>query len=165
MQFALSSVTSRLVLAAIAFGLASQIASAAESVYIQQASGGAGTPKALLIAPLASAQTGSGGHVGREMTPEMNTPVHTSNTAGSLTVGNYNTVAQIQAGHNDTSGVSIIGGQHDKVNVLQAGNNDVSHIALIGFQGVNLNIIQGANAAPINMVIVRLPNGSVWIRR
>jgi hypothetical protein len=183
MQFSLSSVSSNRVssratilsgglsLAAIALGFASaqigsvQFAWAGESAYIQQAAGGSGTPKYFIIGPNTNSQTGNSAHTNSAPIPELFTPTRNGNVSGSLTVGSFNNIAQIQAGKNDASAVSILGGKHDNVGVLQAGNNVTSNIALIGLQGVNLGIIQGLNAPPINMIIARLPNGSIMIRR
>jgi hypothetical protein len=180
MQFSLNNDSPRVKIlgrtgcfAAILFALASaqvgsaQMSSAAESAYIQQVSVGSGTPKYFIMSPTLSTggQPVSSPHASNLQTPELFTPTRNGNFASSLTIGSFNNIGQIQAGKNDTSAVSILGGKHDNVGVLQTGNQVVSNIALIGMQGYNVGVIQGPNAAPINMLIARLPNGSLLIKR
>jgi hypothetical protein len=173
MQFSLSNFSSYIKTFAPRLGCAvvflsllpAQIARAEESVYIEQATGGAGAPKLLLLGTNPNSQSGGSAHTNSSSAPEFVSPPHSGNLAGSLTVGSFNNIAQIQAGQSDTSAVSILGGTHDNVSVLQAGNNDVSNIALIGVQGINIGVVQGPHARPINLIIARLPNGSITIRR
>ncbi len=185
MQFSLNSRSSniasprmtifsgRLGLATIALGFASaqigcvQFAQAAESAYIEQMAGGSGALKYFIASqtPITGGQPVSSPRTTNLQTPEFFTPSRNGNAAGSLTVGSFNNITQIQAGQNDKSAVSILGGKHDNVGVLQVGNNAISNIALLGIQGVNIGIVQGPNAPPINMLIARLPNGSYLIKR
>jgi hypothetical protein len=187
MQFSLSGISAQIIsscgtmfgyrfsFAAIAFGLASaqigaaQVGWADESVYIQQAHAGSGSPKYFIPSqtPVPSNQPFVSPRAANLQTPELFTPARSQNgnTAASLTIGSFNSITQIQAGKNDTSAVSILGGTHDHVGVIQAGNNKTSNIALIGLQNVNLEFLQGPNSRPINMIIARLPNGSIMVRR
>lgn len=141
----------------------------ADSAYIQQA-GGATTINIPAYQPISNAETNNSAHFGTPgafaPTPELNVPrSHNGNYAQSLTIGSYNNVAQIQAGKNDTSSVAVVGGKQDNVGVLQTGNNVLSNIVLIGMQGTSVGVLQSQNATPVNMLIARLPNGSILIRK
>jgi hypothetical protein len=92
-------------------------------------------------------------------------PAGGQNIAGTLEIGAYNKVFQAQAGAGNVSNVGIIGGRYNNVGVLQAGNNLKSNLALINTQGMSIGVIQPPGSAPVNMLIARLPNGSLLIKR
>jgi hypothetical protein len=96
-------------------------------------------------------------------TPELATP-RNGNIASTLQIGNYNHVYQSQSGGNNFSNVGIIGGNSNNVGVWQGGH-DISNLALINTQGLPIFVLQPPGAAPINMLIARLPNGSLLIKR
>ena len=87
------------------------------------------------------------------------------NFAGTLEIGAYNKVFQGQFGANNVSNVGIIKGYANSVGVLQAGNNLKSNVALINTQGLSVGVIQPNGSAPVNVLIARLPNGALLIKR
>ena len=143
----------------------------AESAYIDQAPRGG-----VLSAPLnfnlpASSvpqfSYRSGAPGANPMSPSYQTAVPTNvahNFAQSFTVGSYNSVAQIQTGVNDNSSVGILGGTDNKVGVLQSGNSLRSNLVLLNTQGMNIGVIQPNGSAPVNVLVARLPNGSLLIK-
>jgi hypothetical protein len=177
MQFSLNIMHShirlhlpRLVGAAMALSMASMAhAASPESVYIQQAAPGASAKPTAVSAPVPSSQPTSFARSDAQLSltppPEQVVPRNAAaaNSAQTLEIGNNNGVAQLQAGHNDRSSVSVIGGSGNNVGVLQGGN-DRSNIVMLGTQGMNISVLQPANSAPINMLIARLPNGSIYIK-
>jgi hypothetical protein len=96
-------------------------------------------------------------------TPETAAP-RTGNVAQTLQIGNYNRVYQAQAGGNNVSNVGVIGGSTNNVGVFQGGK-DMSNLALINTQGMAIGVFQPPGATPVNMLIARLPNGSLLIKR
>lgn len=96
-------------------------------------------------------------------TPETALP-HNGNVAQTLQIGSYNQVYQAQAGGNNFSNVGIVGGNANKVGVWQGGR-DFSNLALINTQGMSIGVIQPPGSAPVNMLIARLPNGALLIKR
>jgi hypothetical protein len=97
-------------------------------------------------------------------TPETAAPAQTNgNFAQTLQVGNFNKVFQLQSGQNNLSNVGIIG-NGNKVGVLQGGH-DVSNLYLVNTKGLSVGVIQPNNSAPVNMLIARLPNGGLLIKR
>jgi hypothetical protein len=97
-------------------------------------------------------------------TPETAAPVQANgNLAQTLQVGNFNKVLQLQSGQNNLSNVGVIGNGNN-VGVLQGGH-DVSNLYLVNTSGLSVGVIQSNNSAPVNMLIARLPNGSLLIKR
>lgn len=132
----------------------------AESAFVNQAGGGG------FIGQLPFNGFNGPGPGNPGIAPEMFVPRQSGpNVAGSLTVGNYNSVIQIQAGSHDRSGVGILGGNHDSVNVLQAGNSLQSGVLLLGVSGLRMSVVQAPGAPPFGMVIAHLPNGGWFVRR
>jgi hypothetical protein len=86
------------------------------------------------------------------------------NFAQTLQIGSFNRVLQSQSGGNNFSNVGVIGGKNNDVGVWQGGG-DVSNLNLINTQGLSIGVLQPRGAAPINMVIARLPNGGLLIKR
>jgi hypothetical protein len=98
-------------------------------------------------------------------TPELAAPhAYARNLAQSLTVGSYNSIAQIQAGANDSSAVGILGGRNDKVTIAQAGSGQQSGVLLLNTQGLHINLVQPPGAPPFGLIIAHLPNGG-WLVR
>jgi hypothetical protein len=93
-------------------------------------------------------------------TPETALPATGGNFASTLEVGQNNRVFQAQAGAGNSSNVGIIDGKHDDVNVLQGGR-DQSNLLTVNTQGLTVDVIQPNGTAPINALIVRLPNGAL----
>jgi len=140
----------------------------AESAFINQAIGAySGHQIAVPVTPMTTggttpSWTPSAGV--RNVTPEM-AAASGGNYAGTLELGAYNKVFQAQLGAGNVSNVGIIKGYANKVGVLQAGNDLKSNIALINTQGLSVGVIQPNGSAPVNMLIARLPNGALLIKR
>jgi hypothetical protein len=97
-------------------------------------------------------------------TPETSATARSGNIAQTLEIGSYNRVLQSQSGGNNFSNVGVIGGTNNNVGVVQGGR-DQSNLALINMQGYSVGVFQPPGAAPVNMLIARLPNGSLLIKR
>jgi hypothetical protein len=97
--------------------------------------------------------------------PELAAAASGGNYAGTLEIGAYNKVFQGQFGANNVSNVGIIKGYANSVGVLQAGDNLKSNVALINTQGLSVGVIQPNGSAPVNVLIARLPNGALLIKR
>jgi hypothetical protein len=97
--------------------------------------------------------------------PELAAAASGGNFAGTLEIGAYNKVFQGQFGANNVSNVGIIKGYANSVGVLQAGDNLKSNVALINTQGLSVGVIQPNGSAPVNVLIARLPNGALLIKR
>ena len=160
---------------ALALGLlagafcAPTICEAANSAFIQQANGGTTTLNSAAPEAIPASFVSNGIHTGSIIvpTPELAVPGRSQNgnIARSVTVGNFNSVAQLQGGQNDLSSATILGGSHDNLDVLQGGNNQISNIVLLGMRGSNVAVLQPPGAAPVNMLIARLPSGALLIKR
>jgi hypothetical protein len=96
--------------------------------------------------------------------PELSTQSG-GNYASTLQMGQYNRVFQAQAGSNNYSNVGIIKGAYNNVGVLQAGHSLHSNLLLFNTAGLSVGVIQPNGSAPINMLIARLPNGGLLIKR
>jgi hypothetical protein len=96
-------------------------------------------------------------------TPEAATSTHNNNLAQTLEIGSFNKVYQAQSGGNNSSSVGIIG-KNNNVGVFQGGD-DQSNLALINTQGLSIGVLQPPGSAPVNMLIARLPNGALLIKR
>ena len=122
------------------------------------------------IAPT-SAITGAGAaaysaaRTAPRVSPELAAAAGGGNYASTLEIGAYNKVFQGQFGANNVSNVGIIKGYANSVGVLQAGNNLKSNVALINTQGLSVGVIQPNGSAPVNVLIARLPNGALLIKR
>ena len=97
-------------------------------------------------------------------TPETAATTRNGNIAQTLQIGSRNQVFQSQSGGNNFSNVGVIGGTNNNVGVFQGGK-DQSNIGLINMQGYSVGVFQPPGAAPVNMLIARLPNGSLLIKR
>jgi hypothetical protein len=97
-------------------------------------------------------------------TPETAPTARNGNIAQTLEIGSYNRVLQAQSGGNNFSNVGVIGGANNNVGVFQGGK-DTSNLGLINTQGLSIGVFQPPGAAPVNMLIARLPNGSLLIKR
>ena len=97
-------------------------------------------------------------------TPETAPTARNGNIAQTLQIGSYNQVFQSQSGGNNFSNVGVIGGNNNNVGVWQGGK-DQSNLGLINTQGLSIGVFQPPGAAPVNMLIARLPNGSLLIKR
>lgn len=160
------------VLACLALSVMSAPVAHADGAFIQQVTGSHsfGGNVALPITPKASWTNGGPSwtppHTGStRATPELATPAGGNNFASTLEVGSYNKVFQAQSGTGNISNVGIIRGYANNVGVLQAGNKLRSDIALVNTIGLNVGVIQPPGSAPVNMLIARLPNGALLIKR
>ena len=97
-------------------------------------------------------------------TPETAQTARSGNIAQTLEIGSYNRVLQSQSGGNNFSNVGVVGGTNNNVGVFQGGK-DQSNIGLINMQGYSVGVFQPPGAAPVNMLIAKLPNGSLLIKR
>jgi hypothetical protein len=141
----------------------------ADSAFIQQASGGATTTNTSAPEAIPGSFVPSGGRAGTLFlpTPEQAVPGRSQsrNIVQSVTVGSFNSVVQLQGGQNDLSSASILGGSHDDLGVFQGGNNQLSNIVSLGMRGADVAVLQPPGSAPVNMLIARLPNGAILIKR
>jgi hypothetical protein len=97
-------------------------------------------------------------------TPEMAAPARNGNFAQTIQVGNSNQVFQAQAGGNNVSNVGVWGGKNNDVGVFQGGG-DRSNVNLINTQGLAVAVIQPPGAPPLNVLVARLPDGRLFIKR
>ncbi|HEU4660660.1 MAG TPA: hypothetical protein VFS63_08360 [Pseudolabrys sp.] len=97
-----------------------------------------------------------------KLAPEFMVPPHGTNLAQTLQIGAYNNILQFQNGHGNVSIAGTIG-SHEKLGVVQDGNQLFSNVWLLG-KGLKAWVIQPPGAAPVNMLIARLPNGSLLIK-
>lgn len=97
-------------------------------------------------------------------TPEMARPARNGNFAQTIQIGNSNQVFQSQSGGSNVSNVGIWGGKNNDVGVWQGGR-DISNLNLINTQGLSIAVLQPPGAAPMNVLIARLPNGGLLIKR
>jgi hypothetical protein len=86
------------------------------------------------------------------------------NFAQTLEIGRNNQLAQFQAGQNNVSNVGVVGGNSNNVGVWQAGN-DLSNLYLVNTRGLSVGVLQPNGSAPLNMLIARLPNGALLIKK
>lgn len=86
------------------------------------------------------------------------------NIAQTVEAGSFNHVFQSQSGGHNFSNVAVLGGKENNVGVWQGGK-DLSNLNLINTQGLSIAVIQPPGAAPLNMLIARLPNGGLLIKR
>jgi hypothetical protein len=87
------------------------------------------------------------------------------NFASTLQIGNYNKVFQAQIGSGNISNVGILKGNYNKIGVLQAGHSLRSNLLLVNTRGLSIGVIQPNGSAPVNMLVARLPNGGLLIKR
>ncbi|NEW86066.1 hypothetical protein DU475_02150 [Rhodopseudomonas sp. WA056] len=155
------------VLAVAAAGLGHATIARGETAYISQATGNGGSPVIGLAPSLlgnSTAASFAGGNKQKQSLPEMAAPrVSGGNYASTLQIGSYNSVFQAQHGFGNVSNVGIIGGHHNAVGVLQSGNNLRSNLVLLGTSGTSVGVLQGNGAAPLNLLVGRLPNGALLI--
>ncbi|NOJ43673.1 hypothetical protein [Bradyrhizobium australiense] len=142
----------------------------AEGAFVQQATGAyQGRNVALPVAPNSATGGAPAWTAPKSGTlraaPELATPASGGNFASTLEIGAYNKVFQAQLGAGNVSNVGIIKGYANSVGVLQAGNNLKSNLALINTQGLAVGVIQPNGSAPVNVLIARLPNGGLLIKR
>ncbi len=138
----------------------------ADGAYINQASGEVTTQRSVLQPlPISPATPYAPRSVAFVPTPETAATAGKSlNFAQTLEVGRNNAVAQIQAGQNNISNVGVLGGTGNNVGVLQGGN-DLSNLYLINTKGLSIGVRQPQGAAPSNVLIARLPNGALLIKK
>jgi hypothetical protein len=164
---------SALKLCAVFTAIAFSSGAYADGAFIQQATGSyqgrqTGVPLPFNAGSGPSAPSWTAAHRTGNLpaAPQFTAPAASGgNFASTLEMGNYNKVFQAQNGSGNLSNVGIIGGNANNVGVFQDGNNLRSNLALINTQGLPIAVIQQPGAAPVNMLIARLPNGSLLIRR
>lgn len=143
----------------------------ADGAFIQQATGQGRLITLPVVLPHVGSSSGTPSwtvpHAGNTQgaLQSLAVPAGGQNIASTLEIGAYNKVLQVQAGAGNVSNVGIIGGRYNNVGVLQAGNNLRSNLALINTQGLAVGVIQPPGSAPVNMLIARLPNGALLIKR
>ena len=138
----------------------------AESAYISQVGAKAGATTSTMAAqPLQVVPTTSYAPHQTAYVPTPETAqARSSNIANTLEIGNANNVAQVQAGGRNFSNVGVLGGNDNNVAVLQGGR-DFSNLQLVNTQGLSIAVLQPQGSAPLNMLIARLPNGGLLIKR
>lgn len=171
MRFALKSLlvgASYCSLASLILALAPSSAFA-DGAFIPEAFGKTNKPSvALPVLPSASTTSVSAWaprSASTRAAPELAARPTGGNFAGTLEIGNYNKVFQGQLGVGNISNVAIVKGYANNVGVLQAGQNLRSNLALVNTQGLAVGVIQPNGSAPVNMLIARLPNGALLIKR
>jgi hypothetical protein len=87
------------------------------------------------------------------------------NVAQTLQIGSFNQVFQMQSGTNNLSNVGIIGGVKNNVAVVQSGQNLRSNLMMLNTKGLSVGVLEPNGSAPLNMLIARLPNGGLLIKR
>ena len=140
----------------------------ADSAFITQASKGSFFSHSLVSNPvnLQSSMPFVPPHGGpTQPTPETTLPATGGNFASTLETGRNNFVLQAQSGSGNVSNVGILGGKHDSVDVLQQGQGLMSNVWLVGLQGFGVDVLQPPGSAPVNMLIAKLPNGGLLIRK
>lgn len=157
------------ILACLVLATAPSSTAFADGAFISQAVGSFKSPSVALPISPNSLTSPSGPawmpHAGStHATPELVAPQSGGNFASTLEIGSYNKVFQAQLGAGNISNVGIIG-YANNVGVLQAGNHLTSNLALINTRGLSIGVIQPNGSAPINMLIARLPNGGLLIKR
>jgi hypothetical protein len=170
MHFTLTSVMSLRAVLAGALMLAACAPASAQSAYITQVSPSSSgfvstststSPPSIQLIPVSQ-------NAARQTaflpTPETAAPARSANIAQTLEIGSFNRVFQSQSGGNNFSNVGVIGGTNNNVGVVQGGK-DQSNIGLINMQGYSVGVFQPPGAAPVNMLIARLPNGNLLIKR
>jgi hypothetical protein len=168
MHFALRNQLSAIALIATGATAISAQPVFAESAFVTQASKAASFARSLISSPVTVQSTAlyAPPHGGAtQPTPETTVPASGGNWAGTLEIGQFNHVLQAQAGSGNSSNVGILGGTHDNVDVLQHGQGLVSNLLLVGVQGFSVDVLQPPGSAPVNMLIARLPNGALLIKR
>jgi hypothetical protein len=118
------------------------------------------TPQSIQLVPVAQNAPRETAFV---PTPET-TSARNGNIAQTLQIGNFNHVFQSQSGGNNLSNVGVLGGNGNNVGVWQGGK-DLSNLNLINTQSLSIGVFQPPGAAPLNMLIARLPNGGLLIKR
>jgi hypothetical protein len=166
MHFTLKSVMS--LGAGLAGALTLAAPASAQSAYITQvnpnSSGFASTSTASPSIQLVPVSQSAPRETAFVPTPETSATARNGNIAQTLEIGSYNRVLQSQSGGNNFSNVGVIGGTNNNVGVIQGGK-DLSNLGLINTQGLSIGVFQPPGAAPVNMLIARLPNGSLLIKR
>lgn len=153
--------------AAFLVAIGANAAIAGDSAYISQASSSVGAATPTTVSPT---QIVPNGNYAQRQTAFVPTPETTrarsTNLANTVEIGNSNSVLQLQSGGKNTSNVGAIGNDTN-VSVLQGGK-DYSNVAVINTQstqGLSVAVIQPPGSAPVNMLIAKLPNGSILIKR
>jgi hypothetical protein len=139
----------------------------AESAYIAQVNSKITGPMPSIVSqpvPVARAATYAPRQVSFVPTPETAAPARNGNFAQTIQVGNSNAVFQAQVGGNNVSNVGVWGGKNNDVGVFQGGQ-DRSTVNLINTQGLAVAVLQPPGSAPMNVLIARLPNGGLLIKR
>ena len=139
----------------------------AESAYIAQVTSKVSAPAPTIVSqPLPVAPTGP--HATRPMsfvpTPETAAPARNGNFAQTIQVGTTNAVLQAQVGGHNVSNVGVWGGKNNDVGVFQGGQ-DLANVNLINTQGLSVAVLQPPGAPPMNVLIARLPNGGLLIKK
>jgi hypothetical protein len=168
MHFTLTSIMSLRAVLVGALMLAACAPASAQSAYITQvspsSSGFVSTSTSSPQVQLIPVSQNAARQTAFLPTPETAAPARSGNIAQTLEIGSFNRVFQSQSGGNNFSNVGVIGGTNNNVGVVQGGK-DRSNIGLINMQGYSVGVFQPPGAAPVNMLIARLPNGSLLIKR
>ncbi len=139
----------------------------AESAYIAQVTSKSPGPAPSIVpqpVPAASSASYAPRQTSFVPTPETAAPARSGNYAQTIQVGNSNAVFQAQAGGNNLSNVGIWGGKNNNVGVFQGGQ-DLSNVNLINTQGLSIAVLQPPGSAPMNVLVARLPDGRLLIKR
>ena len=139
----------------------------AESAYIAQVTSKFSGPAPSIVSqpvPVSPAVPYAPRQMSFVPTPETAAPARNGNYAQTIQVGNSNAVFQAQTGGNNVSNVGVWGGKNNNVGVFQGGQ-DLSTVNLINTQGLSVAVLQPPGSAPMNVLIARLPNGGLLIKR
>jgi hypothetical protein len=139
----------------------------AESAYIAQVNSKISGPVPSIVSqpvPVSPATPYAPRQMSFVPTPETAAPARNGNYAQTIQVGNSNAVFQAQTGGNNISNVGVWGGKNNDVGVFQGGQ-DLSNVNLINTQGLSVAVLQPPGSAPMNVLIARLPNGGLLIKK
>jgi hypothetical protein len=139
----------------------------AESAYIAQVNSKISGPAPSIVSqpvPVAPSAPCAPRQMSFVPTPETASPARNGNYAQTIQVGSSNAVFQAQTGGNNVSSVGVWGGKNNDVGVFQGGH-DLSTVNLINTQGLSVAVLQPPGSAPMNVLIARLPNGGLLIKR
>ncbi len=169
MRFALSHDCNAAAIVAVVAAVISAHPAFADGAFVTQAPKGAFFERSLVSSPVTAQSPaafvpsrGNGSGI-THPTPETAVPASGGNFAGTLEMGQNNVVFQSQSGAGNFSNVGIFGGVRDKVAVLQHGQGLFSNLDLVGVKGLTVDVIQPPGSGPVDLLIGKLPNGTLGV--
>jgi hypothetical protein len=130
--------------------------SAAESAFIEQLDGAAGSP-----------DISAGNELQNVGPPGFNLAnpyTAKGNVAFSYTHGIGNKTGQVQAGSNNESAVHIHNGLYNRVGIVQGGESLSATVGLVNTHGLTVGVYQRPGSNPVNSWVFGLKNGSYLVK-